>query len=83
MHGLDDPGLDARGGVVEAVGRGPVQDFQAAVEMLDQGRAAFDPIAVVGIKDIADLAHLGVMDVAADDAVEAAAARHLGHRLVP
>src|SRR6266568_7063088 len=43
--------------------------------MLDQRRAAFDPIAVIVISDIADLANFGRMDVAADDSMSAALMR--------
>src|SRR6185312_8310140 len=42
----------------------PLDDFQPAVEMLDQGGAALDPVAVVAIKHAADVANLGAMDVA-------------------
>ena len=49
--------------------------------MLDQRGAAFDPVAVVAIQHAAEIADLGVMDMAADDAVEAAAARLIGQRI--
>ena len=50
--------------------------------MLDQRGAAFDPIAVVVISDIADLADLGGMDMAADDPVDAARPRRMRHHLL-
>src|SRR4051812_15837124 len=58
----------------------PVDQLEAAIGMLDEGGAAFHPIAVVHVGDAVDLAHLGVMDVAADDAVEAAPSRLVGER---
>jgi hypothetical protein len=48
--------------------------------VLDQGGAAFDPVAVVAVGDAVHVADLGVVDMAADDAVEAAAAGFLGQR---
>ena len=60
----------------------PVYDAQAAVEILDQGGAALDPIAVVAIEHAVDGADLGVMDVAAHHAVDAAAARFARHRML-
>lgn len=59
---------------------GPAQDFQAAVGVLDQGRAAFDPVAVVAVEDAVDGPHLGGMDVAADHAVGAPLSRFGDHR---
>ena len=50
--------------------------------MLDQGRAAFDPVAVVAVEDAADLADLGLVDVAADHAVDAAPPRLVGDRVL-
>jgi hypothetical protein len=70
----------ARTGTGRADGRGqahrrlkgrPVDDLEAAVEVLHQRGAAFDPVAVVAVVDGADLAHLGRVDMAADDAVGA------------
>ena len=58
-----------------------MQDFESTVEVLDQGRAAFDPVAVVGIENLADAPDFGVVDVTADDAVQPAAACHFRHRL--
>ena len=52
--------------------------------MLDQSGAALHPIAVVIIFDALDIAELGGMDVAADNAVDAARACRLGdHFLEP
>src|SRR5580704_801494 len=58
----------------------PLQNLQPPVEVLDQGGAALDPVAVVDIGDAADLAHLGLVDVAADHPVDAAPARLVGDR---
>ena len=57
-------------------------DAQAAVEMLDQRRAALHPVAVVAVEDAVDVADLGLMDVAADHAVDAAPARLAGDRVL-
>lgn len=46
--------------------------------MLHQGGAALHPIPVVEIGDAVDLAHLGLVDMAADHAVDPASARFLG-----
>ncbi len=43
--------------------------------MLDQGRAAFDPVAVVAVEDALDRAHLGGVNVAAHHAVGAPPSR--------
>lgn len=57
----------------EAVEGGPIEDFQPAVVMFDQGRAAFYPVAVVDVEDVADLLHFGVVDMPTHDTIEAAA----------
>ena len=64
----------------EAAQARPFQDLEPAVGMLHQGRAALDPIAVVAIEDGAELADLGLMDMAADDTVDPAPARLIGQR---
>ena len=61
-------------GGVAAVPR-PIDDLQLAVGMLDERGQALDPVAVVGVEHAVDVAHLGVVDVAADHAVDAAPAR--------
>ena len=48
--------------------------------VLDQRGEAFDPVAVVAVQHPVDLADLGVVDVPAHDAVEAAFARLGGQR---
>ena len=40
--------------------------------IFDKGGAAFNPVSVVEVKDAADPADFGLMDVAADHAVDAA-----------
>ena len=52
----------------------PVEHLEAPVDVLDQGGAALDPVPVVGVHETLDVAQLGVVDVAADDAVHAAPA---------
>src|SRR5689334_15145555 len=46
----------------------PAQNLQMAACIFDKGAAAFNPVSVVEVKDIADHADLGMMDVAADHA---------------
>src|SRR5581483_8910337 len=57
-----------------AHGLAPRDQLEIAGIVLDDGRAAFDPVAAVEVADAVDHLALGVVDVAADDAVEAAAA---------
>ena len=47
--------------------------------MLDQRAAAFDPVTVVAVKHAADVTHLGAVDMAADHALVAQAARLVGN----
>src|SRR5260221_1264967 len=58
----------------------PVDDPEFAAVELHQRGEALDPIAVVAVEDSADVADLGLVDVAAHHAVEAAAARLLRER---
>src|SRR5580700_24231 len=82
LLGLDQLSLrHDRGDGLEAAPLGPIDDLEAAVEMLDQGGAAFHPVAVVAVKHPVELADLRVMNMAADDAVELAAAGLLGQRV--
>src|SRR5487761_2692512 len=64
----------------QAVAGRPVDQFEPSVVVLHQRGAAFDPVAVVDIQHAAHLAHLGMVDVAAHDAVEAAPSRLGGER---
>jgi hypothetical protein len=57
----------------------PVKDLEPSVEMLDQSSAALNPVTAVAIENVADLAQLGMVDVAADDTLDPAAARLVGH----
>src|SRR5215831_8347873 len=57
---------------VERTGVEPIDDLEPAVEMFDEGGAALDPIAVVAVEHAADLFDVGLMDVPADDAIDAA-----------
>ena len=56
-----------------------MKNLEPPVEMLDQSSAALDPVAAVTIKNIADLPHLSMVDVAADDALDPSAPRLGGH----
>src|SRR5262249_43771847 len=49
--------------------RRPVDDFDAAVEMFDGGRATLHPIAGIDIGEAAEVAERGAVDVTADDTV--------------
>jgi len=53
----------------------PSDDTKFPVERLDQCCQAFDPVAAVAIQETVDVADFGVMDVAAQHAVVAVAAR--------
>src|SRR5215472_13526059 len=52
----------------------PPHDLELSVEMLDHRGAAFDPVAAIDVAQADIVAYHGMMDVAADDPVEAAAA---------
>ena len=56
----------------------PVDDRDLALGILGQCGAAFDPVAVVVIGDLADFTDLGAMDMAADHPGKAALARNPG-----
>src|SRR6516165_4064004 len=58
----------------------PVDQLDPSVTVLDEGGTALYPVAVVAIENAAQIAHLGVVDMAADDAVDAAPARFFGDR---
>ena len=76
MEGLGLAGRDVRGNIV------PVENPELAVEGLDERRQAFDPVAVVAVEHAVDIANFGLVDVAADDAVETALARLAGDRFL-
>ena len=59
-----------------------VNEFDLAVKIFDQRRAAFDPVAAVEILDAIDHFHLGAVDVAADDAIGRLLAGHRGQRVL-
>ena len=56
----------------------PVNEFKTAVEMFDKSRAAFHPVPVIAVSDAVDLANFGVMDMAADNAVNTSVQRYVG-----
>ena len=56
---------------------GPAQQFQLARFMLHQGRAVIDPVTVVIIENAVQRLVLRIVDVAADDAIDAAPPRFL------
>ena len=60
----------------------PLDDLEPAVAMLDQGGAALHPVAIVAVEDAVDDLDLGLVDVAAHHAVEAAALGFLRHRML-
>src|ERR1700730_2841304 len=57
----------------------PMDQFEPAVEMLDESGAAFDPIAVIAIQHAVHLANFGVMDVATDYTIDTASVGLGGH----
>src|SRR5262245_53827119 len=50
----------------------PLEDLESPIIVLDEGGAAFDPVAVVQIVDVFDHAVVGCVDVATNDALGAA-----------
>ena len=56
-----------------------MEDLEPAVQVLHQGAAAFHPVAVIAVEHALDGADLGVVDVPADDALQAAPPRLAGH----
>src|SRR5215472_15537531 len=62
------------------LGPDPPHDLELSVEMLDYRGAALDPVAAIDVAQAEIVADHGVMDVAADDAVEAAPPGFRGER---
>src|SRR6516164_4474592 len=60
----------------------PGENLKAAVVMLDQRRATFDPVTAIHVADAEIIVNHGVMDVAADHAVDLAALRLFGQSLL-
>ena len=60
----------------------PGDDLEMAVVVLDQRRAALDPVAAIHVADAALVADHRVVDVAADHAVGVVAPRLGGERLL-
>ena len=56
--------------------------LQSAIEMFDDGRATIDPVTAVGIGETVAGLYCRAMDMATDDAVEAAPARGVDHRVL-
>src|ERR1700722_6366394 len=54
----------------KSVAGGPVDQFDPAVLVFDEGGAAFHPVAVVHVHHAVDFAHFGVVDMAAHHTVE-------------
>src|SRR5262245_63718854 len=50
---------------------GPGDDLEAAVEVLDHGGAALDPVAAIDVAAAGIIPNHRMMDVAADDAIDA------------
>ncbi len=59
-----------------------LDEFDFAVEIFNQRRATFHPVAAVQVLHPANHFHLGAMDVTADDAVGLMVARHRGERVL-
>ena len=60
----------------------PAQNLQISAGIFDKGAAAFNPVSIVKVEDVADLAHFGVVDVAAHHAVDAALGGGTRHDLL-
>src|SRR5271165_3706029 len=60
----------------------PVQNRQVAFGRLDERRQALDPVTIIAVQDAADVANLGLVNMAADDAVEVPRPRLGGQRLL-
>ena len=58
----------------------PLDDLEPPVEVLDDRRAAFDPVAAIDVAQAGVVADHGMMDVPADHAVNAAPASFGGER---
>src|SRR5579863_17534 len=63
-------------------GSEPGDDFEAAVGMFGQSRAALDPVPAIHVADAELVVDDGVVDVAAINAVDIAALRFGGQRLL-
>ncbi len=59
-----------------------MDQLHAAVEMLDNSRAAFHPVTRVDILDTLDILHHRMVNMPADDAVHLVAARFLCHEML-
>jgi len=59
-----------------------LDEFDFAVEIFNQRRAAFHPVAAVQVLHLANHFHLGAVDVTADDAVSLMMARHRDERIL-
>src|SRR3984957_5245659 len=64
----------------QIIGSRPVDQLEPPIMMLHQRRAAFHPVAVIDVEHALHLAHFCMVDVAAHNAVETAAARFIGKR---
>ena len=64
-----------------STGFDPGDDLESAVLMLGKRGAALDPVAAIHVADAEIVVDDGVVDVAADDAVDAVALRLGGERL--
>ena len=59
-----------------------MNELQVAVEVFDKRRAALNPVTGVVVENALDVAHLCVMDVSADDTIDALATRFGGERVL-
>lgn len=59
-----------------------LEEFDFAIEIFNQRRATFHPVAAVQVLDLADHFNLGAVDVTADDAVGLMVARHRGESVL-
>src|SRR3569623_14497 len=78
--GLSDGLSRSRSGALWRMGC-PAQNLHSASGIFDKGAAAFNPVSVIEVEHVADLADFGMVDMAADHAVHAAHLRLARHDL--
>src|SRR5215471_5926369 len=57
----------------------PLDDFKTTPRVFHERRAAFNPVAIVAVKNVADHLHFHMMDVPANDPVDPAVVRRARH----
>ena len=60
----------------------PVDDLQAPIGVFDQGRKAFDPVAIVAVQNPTNVPHFGMVDVSTHHPIGAPLSRLAGQCLL-